>query len=234
MSTITKNVSLRNCQVKFAGNDAMTFEGYASVFGGVDSYNDTIMRGAYSDLLEKIGNYEEEMPKMFINHRSWGIPPGKWITLEEDEYGLMVKGEFTPGNQEADQVRAAMQHGTVDGLSIGFQLGDYEMVEDPETRAKIRVIKSIKALPEISIVTYPADDAARIDLTSVKSALENCNTLAELETFLRDVGGFSKALATATASRAKRIALQSDSDNAEMPNDLKKQIYANLLFSKTL
>lgn len=231
----TKNLLLQQCQVKFSAADSMTFKGYASVFGGLDSYNDTIERGAYSDLLERMADGTEPMPKMFVNHRAWAIPPGKWLTLEEDEYGLKVMGEFTPGNTEAKDVRAAMQHGTVDGLSIGFQLGDYEMIEDKESGETVRVIKSIKALPEISIVTYPADDSARVDLTSVKSTLENCNTLAELESFLRDVGGFSKSLATATASRAKRILSQGEPElQDKLPEELSRQIYANLLFSKTL
>ena len=232
---LTKDISLTNCQVKFKGNEAMTFSGYASVFGGLDSYNDTIIRGAYSEVIQKMQQGEERMPKMFVNHRSWGIPPGKWIDIQEDEYGLKVEGEFTPGNFEAKNVRAALQHGTVDGLSIGFQLGDYEMTENDKGES-IRVIKSIKALPEISIVTYPADDAARVDLSSVKSALDNITSLKELEDFLRDVGGFSKSLATATASRAKRIARGEPAEQSTntLPDDLVKQIYANLLLSKTL
>ena len=232
---LTKDISLSNCQVKFAGNEALTFSGYASVFGGLDSYNDTIIRGAYEGVIEKMRKGEERMPKMFVNHKSWGLPLGKWVDIEEDEYGLKVEGEFTPGNFEAKNVRAALQHGTVDGLSIGFQLGDYEITEN-EKGEPIRVIKSIKALPEISIVTYPADDAARVDLSSVKSALDNITSLKELEDFLRDVGGFSKSLATATASRARKIARgePAEIESNTLPDALVKQIYANLLLSKTL
>lgn len=229
----TKNTTLHDCQVKFAGPETLTFSGYASVFGGVDSYNDTIVRGAYSGVLERMRSGEEQMPKMFVNHRSWTIPPGKWVSLEEDEYGLKVEGEFTPGNQEGKDVRAALQHGTVDGLSIGFMMGEFEMTEDDGK--EIRVIKTIKSLPEISVVTYPADDSARVDLSSVKNSLDNIETLKDLENFLREVGGFSKSLATATASRTRRILQQGDPvEAALMPVELSKQIYANLLLSKTL
>jgi hypothetical protein len=121
-------------------------------------------------------------------------------------------------------------------MSIGFELGDYEMVEDEE-KGYVRVIKSIKALPEISIVTYPADDAARVDLTSVKSSLDNLNSMKDLEDFLREAGGFSKALATAVASRAKRISQgepETKQDDLTLPEELSRQIYANLLLAKSL
>lgn len=231
---VTKNVGLANCQVKFLEGGG-SFKGYASVFDGLDSYNDTIMKGAYNDVIEKMREGEMPMPKMFVNHRSYGIPPGKWITLEEDDYGLKVEGQFTPGNPEGALVKAGLKHGTLDGLSIGFELGDYEMIEDEE-KGYVRVIKSIKALPEISIVTYPADDAARVDLTSVKSSLDNLNSMKDLEDFLREAGGFSKALATAVASRAKKISLgEPESKNDEqLPDELSRLIYSNLLLAKSI
>ena len=126
-----------------------------------------------------------------------------------------------------------MVHETIDGISIGFQIGEYEIVN--QDNVSIRVIKSIKELPEVSIVTYPADDAARIDLTSVKSSLDNVKTIRDLEEFLRDACGFSKNLATATASRCKSVFTQGEPEVAnEMPNDLKRMIALNLLSSRSL
>lgn len=227
-----KQISLTDVQVKFKGNTG-TFKGYASVFDGIDSYGDRIQRGAYTRVIEKIAGGEESMPKMFINHRSWDIPPGKWMTLSEDDTGLLMEGEFTPGNPEGQIVKAALQHGTIDGLSIGFQLGEFEMIK--ENNREIRLIKSVAALPEVSIVTFPADEAARVDLNSVKSSLDKINSLKELEAFLREAGGFSKALATATASRAKRIIVQGDpAGKTELPEDLKQLIAANLNTARIL
>jgi HK97 family phage prohead protease len=232
---LNKHTGLNNAQVKFVEGGG-SFKGYASVFNGLDAYNDTIEKGAYSDLIERMQEGELPMPKMFVNHRSYAIPPGKWIRLEEDDYGLKVEGQFTPGNPEGALVKAGLRHGTLDGLSIGFELGDYEMIEDEE-KGYIRVIKNVKALPEISIVTYPADDAARVDLTSVKTSLENLNSMKDLEDFLREAGGFSKALATAVASRAKRISLgdpETKLTDEALPEELSRQIYANLLAAKSL
>jgi HK97 family phage prohead protease len=225
-----KYIQLTDVNVKFAANGAGSFKGYASVFGGIDSYKDTIERGAYTEVIKKIKDGEAQMPKMFVNHRSWMIPPGKWMNIEEDEKGLLMEGEFTPNNPEAEVVKAALQHGTVDGLSIGFELGKYEYVE--EDGEKIRVIKSIKALPEVSIVTYPADESARVDLTSVKSTLDNIQTLRDFEEFLREVGGFSNTLAKATAAKAKGLFAQRES--VALPSDLRNQILGNLFESQLL
>lgn len=227
-----KYIQLTDVNVKFAANGAGSFKGYASVFGGIDSYNDTIERGAYTELIEKIKGGQAQMPKMFVNHRSWMIPPGKWKNIEEDEKGLLMEGEFTPGNPEAEVVKAALQHGTVDGLSIGFELGKYEYIE--EDGEKIRVIKSIKALPEVSIVTYPADESARVDLTSVKSTLDNINSVRDFEDFLRESGGFSRALAVAAAVKARDIFAQRESVANDLPKELRNEILGNFYESQLI
>jgi len=195
-----KTLSLSDAELKFAKGDA-SFEGYASVFNGLDSYGDTILPGAFDGAIKMARR--GRMPKMFANHRAWEMPIGKWIDLKADDKGLYVRGEFTPGNPQADIVRAAMLHGTVDGLSIGFRMSkdDYELVDD-ETQ---RVIKNVSELVEISAVTFPADDAARVDLASVKFDLDVIQTRKDFEDFLRQSGGFSKGLATAVAARARDI-----------------------------
>lgn len=229
-----KNLVLDNVGLKFAKNDTGAFSGYASVFGGVDSYRDTIMPGAYKSVIERIQAGAARMPKMFINHKSYELPVGKWLSMEEDDKGLFMFGELTPGMDEAKTVKAAMQHGTIDGLSIGYGLNrdDVEMVEKED--GMVRVIKNVSELYEISIVTYPADDAARVDLSSVKSALDQVESIKDFEDFLREAGGFSKSLATATASRAKRLFSQSESEKSKLPDELQRIIAANLQNSRTL
>ena len=229
-----KNLVLDNVGLKFAKGETGAFSGYASVFGGVDSYRDTIMPGAYKSVIERIQAGSARMPKMFINHKSYELPVGKWLHMEEDEKGLLMSGELTPGMDEAKTVKAAMQHGTIDGLSIGYGLNrdDVEMVEKED--GMVRVIKNVSELYEISIVTYPADDAARVDLSSVKSALDQIESIKDFEDFLREAGGFSKSLATATASRAKRLFSQSESEKSKLPDELQRIIAANLQNSRTL
>lgn len=189
-----KSLALDQCEIKLS-KDAATFEGYASVFGGVDSYGDTIQRGAFAYSLGKFGK-----PKMFFNHDANAVPIGKWVKAAEDDKGLYVVGEFTPG--VGDQVHAALKHGTVDGISIGFALkaGDYESLAEGG-----RLIKRVSRLYESSIVTWPADSAARVDLASVKSEeVEAISSIREFEMVLRDAG-LSKGLVAALTARAKVV-----------------------------
>lgn len=196
---IQKNLSINDCQIKMDDNGG--FAGYASVFGGVDSYGDTIVKGAYEKTLADHG-----LPKMFFNHNDLDIPIGKWIDAGEDDTGLMVKGELTDGNTKANDVHLALKHGTVDGLSVGFYTSsdDYEVTDDGRT------FNEISKLVEVSVVTYPADSNARIDLTTVKSELDRFETIKDFERFLRDSGMFSKAGATAFCSRFVQLIKQGD------------------------
>ena len=194
---VRKSLSLSECDIKMDG-DTGKFAGYASVFGGVDSYGDTIIKGAFETTLKRDGK-----PKMFYGHQAFdGLPIGKWTVAKEDDHGLYVEGEITPGMSLAGDVRAALKHGTLDGLSIGGYLksGDFEMLDDGK-----RLIKKWSRLIEISVVTFPADSAARVDLASVKSEIEQIDTIQEFERFLRDAGGFSREAAKTILSRAKDL-----------------------------
>ena len=170
------------------------------MFGGVDSYGDTIIKGAFESTLRNNGK-----PKMFFNHE-WRMPIGKYLVAKEDDHGLFLEGELTPQLSLSADVRAAMKHGTLDGLSIGgfLKKGDFEETETG------RVIREWSVLSEVSPVVFPADGAARIDLGSVKSAdlaeaIADIETVRDLERFLRDAGAFSKGAAAALVARAKAV-----------------------------
>lgn len=196
---LRKTLSLSDVALKMEG-EAGSFSGYASVFGGVDSYGDTIIKGAFESTLRQRG-----MPKMFYGH-DWSMPVGKWLSAKEDDKGLFVKGELTPGLSLASDVHAALKHGTLDGLSIGgyVKQGDYDTTETG------RVIRKWSVLVEVSPVVFPADLGAKIDGESVKGAdlLEavGCiESVRDIESFLRDAGGLSKGAAIALLARVKVV-----------------------------
>ena len=186
---------LNQCEIKMAGE--RMFEGYASVWGSVDSYGDTVAQGAFSKSLEA-----NPAPKMYYGHRSDMLPIGKWIEAREDDKGLHVVGELTPGRKFADEVYAALRHQTVGGLSIGFYDRGSKQLDDGG-----RLLQEIE-LVEVSVVNEPAEKLARI--TSVKTAIDAFDTLRDCEIFLRDAG-LSRAEATAFVGRFKAL-LQSDSE----------------------
>lgn len=190
----TKQTALDAVELKFDGDGRMTFAGYASVFGGVDAYGDTIDPRAY-DRTIKPKNRARPI-RMRWNH--YGPVIGKWTETLVDEKGLYVKGELTPGHSKAQDVYASMKHGAVDGLSIGYIPKKIEMLDDN----KRRLLKEIE-LVEISVVEEPADLGAKVG--DVKSIIEQAESLKEIESLLRDAGGFSRADACALVARIKSL-----------------------------
>ena len=188
-----KTIGLDALELKFdAEGEGPLFSGYASVFNGVDAYGDTIVPGAYTKTIKK----RQRPILMRWNH--FGPVIGKWKEAREDEKGLFVVGELTPGHSVAGDVYASMRHGAVTGLSIG-----YRPIKFTETGDGTRTLKEIE-LVEISIVEMPADLGAVVG--AIKSALEEAEDLKAIERLLRDAAGFSRADATALVSRIKSLA----------------------------
>lgn len=231
---LTKNLLLNDVQLKFSSSGAGSFTGYASVFDTLDSHGDIIVKGAYDAVLSRITKGQSPMPKMFVNHdwRVGNLPVGKYTHISADSKGVLMSGEFTPGNQRAVEVRAAMEHSTVDGMSVGIVVGEREF--DNRDGQKVRVIKSIDELMEVSIVTFPSNGDARVDLSTVKSALDEIKTVRDFESFLRDEGGFSRAAAEALAMRCRGVFARGEPDVMQLPTDLAAQIARNLKDSQTL
>jgi HK97 family phage prohead protease len=196
---LRKTNPLASVMLKISG-DSGQFEGYASVFNVMDDQGDIILPGAYKKTLADSG-----LPKMFFDHK-WSMPVGLYKDAAEDQTGLYVKGELTPGHSLANDVHAAMKHGTLDGLSVGGMVkkADYEVKSDA------RYIKSWTRLMEVSPVAFPSNPEARIDLDSVKGAdlidaIEEIETVREFESFLRDAGSLSKGAVAALTARMKVV-----------------------------
>lgn len=190
-----KNLALASAEFKMGAEGSLKFEGYASVFGGIDSYGDTIVEGAYKNTLQ-----DRERPvQLRWNH--YGPVIGKYTEMYEDEKGLYVRGELTKGHSEAENVAALLKHGAISGLSIGY------IVKDSDESGPIRKLKEIELI-EISVVESPADNNAHI--SSVKSA----EKLKDVEKFLREKG-LSQAEATATVASVKRIHGEREEVNKE-------------------
>lgn len=201
------------CEIKFAKQPGR-FQGYASVFGGVDSYGDTIEPGAFRSTLEN----RSRMPAMLFGHNP-GRVIGKWLHLEEDARGLFGEGEFTPGNSDAQNTYASLKHGAIDGLSIGFRIPKGGAEDLKDGKRKLRAID----LVEISVVTMPADDAARV--IAVKERMGAIASIRDAEEILRD-SGFSRSAAQTLLSRIRSIVL---SDSAPGGRDEVAETRSRLL-----
>lgn len=84
-------------------------------------------------------------------------PIGTWTEISEDEFGLKVRGRLSAGSANGREVRELIRDGALDGLSIGFKVARGRT--DPKTG--IRHIREAD-LWEISVVTFPMQDGARI------------------------------------------------------------------------
>ena len=181
-----------------------TVEGYGSVFGVRDNYDDVIAKGAFIQSL-KDHKAAGTMPAMLWQHDA-DKPIGVWTEMVEDEKGLRIKGQLAMETVKGKEAHALLKMGALNGLSIGFMSKEWAYDRDTE----VRTLTAID-LWEVSLVTFPANEKARV--TNVKSADEMA-TPKDAEKALRDAG-FSKSDATAFVSRVMRMGeVRSDSANS--------------------
>lgn len=176
-------------EFKAEDGDARTFTGYGSVFDTVDSYGDTIVKGAFKGSLKE-WKQKGKLPKLLLQHGGGFfmsnaedmVPIGKWEEMKEDDHGLFVRGRlFDIDTDRAKTVYTAMKEGELDGLSIGFRTKKWKYDEETDVRTLTEI-----DLWEVSIVTFPANDPARIE--AVRSEGEELPTERRFEAFLRDAG----------------------------------------------
>lgn len=199
-----KELKLNHSELKALDDQAGVIEGYASVFGSVDSAGDTIMPTAYNEVMNT-------MPKMFFNHDTYGVPIGKWTEMTVDSKGLKVKGILNLELDEAQKVYSAIKFGSLNGLSVHilFSEKDVEWSEDDN----VRIIKSVARLPEISIVGIPCEQKAQI--TACKN-FESINSVRDFEKALRDLGASQKESLTLISQAKKLFANQRDSEEKQL------------------
>ena len=178
-------------QIKASGEDG-SVEGYGSVFGVRDNYDDVIVAGAFQASLAA-HRAAGTMPAMLWQHDATE-PIGIWTEIVEDAKGLRMKGMLALDTARGKEAYALLKMGALNGLSIGFMSKKWSYEGD------LRILAELD-LWEVSMVTFPASEAARI--TSVKSAGE-VSAPKDAERILRDAG-FSKSDATALVSRVMRM-----------------------------
>lgn len=208
-----KVVPFKTEEIKADDGGPVTFSGYASTFGNKDLGGDIVMPGAFKASLES------REAKMFWNHNARMIPVGRWTDMKEDDKGLLVVGELTPGHSVANDLAAAFKHGTVDKMSIGYRTVKADYDEETDTRKLIEV-----ELMEVSPVNFPMNEMA--DITAVKAAIDGLETLRDAETLLRDVAGFSVREAKAMVSRLKEIVRDADSESKTQREDVTDHLVA--------
>ena len=144
------------------GEDFFIVEGYASVFGLIDTYDDRIQKGAYIDT---ISNNPQGFPA-FIMHDSYELPVGLFYELTEDAKGLFVKARLPKSDVTVSgRLVPQIKTGSVNALSIGFRPLEFRF--DTEGDQQIRILEKID-LKEISFINIGMQADSEALLTDIK------------------------------------------------------------------
>lgn len=178
-----------------ASKDDGTFEGYGSVFNITDQGGDIVVPGAFAENLAA-QKAKGRLPAMLWQHRA-SEPIGVYKQMEEDAIGLRVSGQLALKTTRGAEAYELMKMGALSGMSIGYRSRDdsYDRVTGVRTLKKLDLI-------ELSLVTFPMNDASRV--SSVKSSIEELETIRDAEKFLRDAG-LSRTEAVAFIGRVKSL-----------------------------
>lgn len=146
------------------------FEGYGSVFGVIDSQGEVLERGAFKDTLKE-WKQKGSLPKMLWQHDPTQVI-GVWQEVEEDDYGLKVKGRLLLEVLKGAEAYTLLKNGAIEGLSVGFQTKRSYV----DRLKKVRYLKEV-CLLEISLVTFASNPMAKV--LESKGLKERLDSLAD-------------------------------------------------------
>lgn len=171
-----------NFEIKGADEKKGVVEGYASIFGNIDSDKDMIMPGAFSKTIAERGpGSAKPRIKHLWQHNSWD-PIGIPIELREDDKGLYFVSQFGKDQFSQDKLQQHID-GIITELSIGYNTIKSEDIADQDGKVEYRKLTELK-LWEYSSVTWGANS-----LTEVISAKgQDIDMLSELNKRIEALG----------------------------------------------
>lgn len=177
-----QRMSVGHVEVRDAEDGGLTLAGYASITDApyevndwLGTYSETIARGAFGKSLR-----EADDVRLLVNHD--GVPLARTksgtLTLREigkpeddpqgaNQTGLWSEASLDASSPLAQTVRSAMNRGDLSEMSFAFQATRQEWDADYENRT-VREVR----LFDVSVVTYPANPATSVHLTSADLAAE--------------------------------------------------------------
>lgn len=166
-------IHYRTAEVRALADGSAGFDGHASTNWVIDSYGTAMKPGAFKKTLKERG---DRIPLLW-QHDTWS-PIGKPTELKEDKIGLAFKASVVTETRAGAEAMALLRAETPLGMSFGFQTVKSRPIEDAddefldwsqapswakskEGRVWCSIIEEVK-LWEISLVTFPANEAAAI------------------------------------------------------------------------
>lgn len=162
-------------EIKSVDDAARTFEGYSATWDE-DLGDDQIVPGAFAKSIAAFKAGKRSIA-LIDNHQYNSVLAGygDLIDAREDERGLWSKWKVIPG-LDGDRMLDRLRGGVVRKMSIGYFPIAYEFVtkEREGKEYRVRLLKEIK-WEETSLVLFPMNPAADIDLSSIKAMLGQKN-----------------------------------------------------------
>lgn len=161
---LTKNAT--DIKIKAGPEDGLSegqFTAYASVFGNVDSYGDIVVKGAFSDDLNRWEKSGKAIPLLFgHNMADPDFNIGHVMKAEEDDIGLKVHAQLDLENPKAKQVYRMIKGRRIDQMSFAYDVIDGESVKsNDDDEDDVYHIRKLK-LYEVSVVTVGANSETEI------------------------------------------------------------------------
>jgi HK97 family phage prohead protease len=171
----------------------------------MDSDNDIIRKGAFTKSIAERGvNSISNRKIAFLRHHDWQQPIGKWLTLQEDDYGLFAVGQM--GNSTiANDAWEDYKMEIIREHSIGFQYvqDKIKFVEDLSVNGGGYYEVTEVKLFEGSAVTFGSNEYTQV--VQVKSAEDKNAKLLEITKHIDNV---IKSLTTGEYSDDRGYALE--------------------------
>ena len=145
-------------------------DGYAAVFDSLSEafearFREVIKPGAFREVLEKeadIVALVDHEPKLPLGRRSKGT-----LEIREDTRGLRVS-ITPPDTQDVKDLTARIRRGDYGGMSFRFKVSADGERWTRENGQRIREIRNLSRMPEISIVTFPQYRETAVALRSLE------------------------------------------------------------------
>ena len=145
------------------GGEPGTIEGYASVFGVMDSHGTVFDKGSFKKTIKDRGG---KVPMVWM-HESW--TPIGLATLEEDDHGLKFIGQLDLDVQRGAEVYSGVKKGYIGQMSHSFK--DVKSKPEKAEGGEILHYKEVK-LFEISPVTTNFASNEEATITGVRTKEE--------------------------------------------------------------
>lgn len=176
-----------------------TFAGYASVFGVIDSHKEAVEPGAFKKSLAR-WTQKDNAPAMLWMHDPT-MPIGVWYGMSEDKKGLVVYGKLALGTQKGHEAYELLKLKALTGLSIGYRVLSSKI----DRRRKVRVLTDVD-LFEVSLVTFPSNDKARVESVKAPDKKKKKRKKAVKKTSVTAASAQSKAKTKAVVARLEKAA----------------------------